>query len=288
MARLRANHVLVWMRDGDLAARVRTELESLNLPSTWAASLPEAIGAVDEGFPRVVACTLGEEAPSLMDLETLLAYLSMGHGSVLLPPIPIWAMTPRAAEHAGTIQELNLPIRLVPLESGVEGLLAEIVHYLRAQGSLVDASPEQAFAVLFLGPDPSAGFYLSRFLGTRGIPTIPCETPRAALRLLAPGAFEALVVDLPHEAGALDFLREVEQRAPGLPVVALVEPAGWIGRLAPPALPPTLSTTLAKPVRAERLEACLRRLLRIASVGISPVGSERDERWPGESGIGAS
>ena len=87
----REDHILVWMRDGRLAARLRTGLEAQGLASTWAASLPEAIASVDPCFPLAVAGTLEGLAPSLMDIETLLAYLSLGHQSVSLPSIPIWA-----------------------------------------------------------------------------------------------------------------------------------------------------------------------------------------------------
>ncbi|MCK4304256.1 MAG: hypothetical protein KAY24_08445 [Candidatus Eisenbacteria sp.] len=267
----RANHILVWMRDGDLAAQLREGLENQGLPSTWAASLPEAIAAVDRCFPGEVACTLGAEAPSLMDLETLLTYLSIGHSNVSLPPIPIWAITEQPSQYAARIQDLDLPVRLLPLESGSEGLLAEIVHHLVSQGLLALRPQEELCSVLFVGPAPRAGFYLSRYLGARGIPMQPCETLDTALQVLEQGQFEVIVADLTSEQEALAFLGELRRNAPSLPIVVLAEPDGWLTRISPVDIPTSVSCALAKPVRAETLEVCLRRLLRIHDVVASSM-----------------
>lgn len=257
------DHVLIWMRDRERAERLAMAFERCGLGPIWAASLPEAVGDLDSHFPRAVACTLEKDSPSLMDLETLLAYLTIGHDSVSLPPVPIWALTSRIAHYAGRIRKLDLPIRLVPVESGIEGLAAEVVHHLRRLGRGQEALNGNPPLVLYLGPDPRVGFYLSRYLESRDIPTLTLEIPREALTVVKTRRLRVLVADLPGERDGVAFLREVAEQSPEMPVVVLGKAEGWLTRLSPRDLPRNLACMLLKPLKAETLEACLRRLLRI-------------------------
>ncbi len=259
----REDHVLVWIRDRDRAACLCRAFHQSGLAADWAASLPEAIAHLDRFFPRAVACTLEDNAPSLIDLETLLAYLAIGHGSVSLPPIPIWALSPDPASHAPHIENLGIPVHLSPTEVGLEGLAAEVVHWLAREAwtpILLAAGPVQ---VLYLTADARVGFYLSRYLTSRGLPTAAVDTPAQAIELLAQQPFGALVADLRDEFTGRQFLTDAALRWPSLPVVVHGAGDGWLARVAPADLPRNLVGVLAHPVKAQAVEVTLRRLLRI-------------------------
>ncbi len=259
----REDHVLVWIRDRDRAAHLCRTFHRSGLAADWAASLPEAIALLDRVFPRAVACTLEGNSPSFMDLETLLAYLAIGHGSVSLPPIPIWALTPDPAAHAPHVENLGIRVHLIPAEMGLEGLAAELVHCLGREAwspVLLAAGPTQ---VLYLSADGRVGFYLSRYLTSRGLPTLSVESLGQALELLAEQPFGALVADLRDEFSGRQFLGEAARRWPGVPILVHGEGEGWLARLAPADLPRNLVGLLAHPVSAQAVEASLRRLLRI-------------------------
>ena len=275
------DYILVWMRDRYLATELSEAFERSGLNALWAASLPEAINTLDRCFPRAVACALDGDAPALIDLETLLAYLTIGHDSVSLPSIPIWAATSQPALHSPRIDALELPIHLVSTDIGPEGLAAEVVHQLQSQGWLRRTVAEEALSVLYVSPDPRVGFYLSRYLGARNIPTLSLQTIDEAFVVLEGGAFRVLVADLPDEEPGREFLKRITWRWSDLPLVLLGESRGWLSGLTPRELPEKLFCMLPKPVRAETLETCLKRLLRIptaptnklvAVMGAPPVG----------------
>ncbi len=254
--------VLVWMQHRDPALQLCDAFERGGLVPVWAASLPEAIAVIDRSFPRAVACSLDENAPSLIDLETLLTYLTIGHGAVSLPTVPIWGLTATPTTHGPRIEELELPINMVPMESGLEGLAAEVVHYLKHHCWQQVASEVENHAVVYLGPEPRVGFYLSRYLGARGLTTLFIGGADRLLQVLEDVGFQAVVLDVPQAGEGQALLAEIGRRWPALPIVALGEPSGWLAQLSPAALPSGLVCMLPKPVKAETLEACLRRLLR--------------------------
>ena len=236
-------------------------------------SLPEAIAALDRCFPCAVACTLDGEAPSLIDLETLQVYLTIGHGSVSLPPIPIWALTARPAYHAKRIGALELPVRLVPRDAGAEALAAEIVHHLGAPARERQIAESENPQVLYLDPDARVGYYLSRYLGSCGIATRSVETRPAAQEALGRVPFRVLVADLLHEGPGMKLLRRIDAHHPLLSVVALGQPGGWLAQLSPREMPRCVTCMLPQPVRAESLVTCLRRLLRLPARRRPPIPS---------------
>lgn len=271
-----SDYILVWMRDRSQATELCEAFERSGLNALWAASLPEAINTLDRCFPRAVACSLDCDAPALIDLETLLTYLTIGHDSVSLPPIPIWAATARPALYSTRIDALQLPIQLVAADMGPEGLAAEVVHQLQSQGWLRRPVADDTLSVLYMSPDPRVGFYLSRYLGARNIPTLSLQTIDEAFVVLEGGAFRVLVADLPEEESGRVFLKRVKWRWSELPLVLLGDERGWLTRLTPRELPAKLFCMLPKPVRAETLETCLRRLLRIPTAPTDHLAAGMD------------
>lgn len=256
-------HVLVWIRDRDRAACLCRAFHRDGLAADWAASLPEAIALLDRVFPRAVACTLQDDSPSLIDLETLLAYQAIGHGSVSLPPIPIWALSPDPASHAPHIENLEIPVYLSPAEVGLEGLAAEVVSCLAREAWSPMMQAAEPVQVLYLSADARVGFYQSRYLTSRGLPTLAVDTPAKALDLLAEQPFGAMVADLPDEFAGRQLLSDAAARWPSMPIVVHGASEGWLSQLPPSDLPRNLVGVLAHPVKAQAVEATLRRLLRI-------------------------
>ena len=256
-------HILVWMRGRQPANQLCLAFEKCRMTPIWAVSLPEAVSVADREFPHAIACTLGSEGPSLIDLETLVAHLMLGHAAVSIPPIPVWALTSRVAYFSEKINRLKLPIQLIPSDTGIEGLAAEVVHFLSRQGLGPELQPMKQKHVLYFGKEFRTGIYLSRYLGTCGIPTHSCEALSEALTTLNREEYQAIVVDLPRKVEGIAFLKMVAGKWPEMPVIALGDPDGWLSEMDPLDLPAGLVCSLPKPTRAEVLSVCLRRLLRL-------------------------
>ncbi len=257
--------VLVWVRDRDHAAQLCRSFDRSGLASAWAASLPEAIAQLDRLFPRAVACTLERESPSLIDLETLLAYLTIGHGTISLPPIPIWALTSHPRQYAPHIERLDIPVHLVPAEMGYEGLAAEVVHALSGRARYPDLLRTGESHVLYASSDVRVGFYLSRYLTSRGMPTVAIGSTLEAMTLLENQSFHALVAEVLDEVPGRRFLNTMARRKDHLPMLIHGHADGWLARMAPGDLPRNVVGVLSHPVKAQAVESSLRRLLRVGS-----------------------
>jgi len=266
----RPDHILVWMRDSDLADRLRHGLERHGFATTWAAALPEAIAAIDRDFPCAIACTLRGRTPSLMDLETIHAYQTLGHRSISLAPVPVWALAPDPSRHASEIEVLGMPVRLLPYDLGAEGLLREMLRCLRPEEeSVVDplatiAPSFEPQPVLLLLSHAGEAAYLARYLRARRIDARVAGGPEEAWDSLTRTAFGVLV----GEEGAADprwrgFWTRIRSERADLPIVLIASGEAWLSQVSPLSLPRGLACTLRKPVRAQILEACLRRLLRV-------------------------
>jgi len=271
------DHVLIWMRDASLADRLRRGLEPYGFATTWAASLPEAIAAIDREFPCAVACTLRGRTPSLMDLETVSAYLTLGHRFVSLPQVPIWAYTPNPSRYADETEVLGLPVRLMPCEAGLEGLIQDMLSALRPKpaAAAVPARPACAepLPVLLVLSNAGEASFLARYLRARHIGVRVAAGLEDALGWLGRCPFGAVVAE---ESGddprGRALWQAAAQATPAPPIVLIASGHGWLRRAAPESLPRGIACTLRKPIRAQILEACLRRLLRIPSaVGAAPV-----------------
>lgn len=271
------------MRDGSLAERLGRTLFRSGCASTWVASLPEAIGALDRHFSLAVACTLHGRTPSLMDLETLLAYQAIGHPGLTLPPTPVWALTPLPAAYAEEIEALDLPVHLCPSELGSEGLVAQMLPLLRRRGSAVPslweagAAPGAIDALLALEGAEEADL-LSRYLASRGIRARAVSKPRDAVRVLRRQPVRVLVSEaFDGRRDGQSYWREVEERWQGMPVLFIGTDGERLGRLSPLALPRGTAGALCRPIPAGVLASTLRRLLRFreadAAVALPWVGS---------------
>lgn len=263
MSGQRDDHILIWMRDSGEAARLTTGFEREGVRSTWAAALPEAIAAVERAYPAAIAATLHDSVPpSLMDVETLLAYLKMGNASVALPPIPIWARAHPTPALLSRIEELELPIQIVPVEQGMSALRQEIVQYLQA---LPPARPSATgpARVLYMGTDARVGRVISRYLRAAGMPTTDVRGALDVLEALESARYQALVADFSGEPAGRALMRALSDYYQDLPVLAIAETGDWLASLPPHRLPRNLITVLAKPVSARLLELCLGRLLRV-------------------------
>jgi hypothetical protein len=255
------------MRDASLAGRLRVAFDRCNYVTTWAAALPEAIHALDHHFPSAVACTLHGRTPSLIDLETLLAYQVLGHAFVSLPQTPVWALTRRVTEYAPGIEALRLPIQLVPEETGAEAFADEIAHALRHHATRARAASAGAPEVLLALGRADEGRYLARYLATCGITARTAAGPREALRRLRERPYQVLVSEEFNElrAGG-SYWREIEERWRRTPVLLIVADRDRLAHLSPLALPSTTAGALCKPVAAGSLATSLRRLMRIVDV----------------------
>jgi len=258
-------HVLIWMRDGALAARLRAELARARYASAWVASLPEAIAAFDLHFPCAVACTLQGRTPSLMDLETLLAYQSIGHPGLALPPAPVWALASRPEAYAREIEALDLPVRLLPADRGAQACVAEICRTLRPSAWGPGSPPGGEEDVLLALRDAREARLLERYLASAGIGARAAATPRETLRRLRERPARVLVSEAFDERrDGQSYWREIEEGWAGLPVLFIAASAERLGRLSPLALPRGTAGALCRPIPAAGLTAALRRLLRIA------------------------
>ncbi len=261
--RQRDEHILIWMRDGDLARRLLTDFERHQLRATWSASLPEVISFVERVYPAAIASTLNDVAsPSLMDIETLLTFLKMGNEALALPPIPIWSVAVPTAALLSRIGELDLPIQVVPPEQGASGVRRDIMGYLERS-----RPPGQPLAVtqsvLYVGTDPQVGQILMRYLRAVGISCRAVRGALEALEALESELFKAVVADFDGEPAGRALLRALTEHHSELPVLAIAQPGDWLSTIPPHRLPPNLTGVLPKPVRLQTLEMCLSRLLRI-------------------------
>ncbi|MCK4411958.1 MAG: hypothetical protein KAY32_00305 [Candidatus Eisenbacteria sp.] len=267
----REGHILVWMRDAILADRVRSTFGEARYRTTWAAALPEAIAAVDREFPSAVACTLLGKTPSLMDLETLLAYRALGRHFASLPPLPIWALTEHAAELAREIDLLDLPVRLVPLASGAEELVRQVCAALRGerceQCERRTDHELDSREVLLLLEKPEQARFLARYLAARGIRARVVRGPDEALgRLRRRGAGILVCGDFTLRQGAGSALWGwLERQGHRLPVLLVASDGEWLTHVSPLALPQGIVNVLAQPIQVGALEAALRRLLRLST-----------------------
>ncbi len=259
----RDDHILIWMRDSGQAARLMTGFERDGVRSTWAAALPEAIATVERAYPAAIASTLHDSVPpSLMDIETLLAYLKMGNASVALPPIPIWARAHPTPALLSRIEELELPVQIVPVEQGMSALRQEIVRYLKALPAAAE-SPRGPARVLYMGTDARVGRVISRYLRAVGMPTTDVRGALDVLEALENARYQALVADFAGEPAGRALMRALSDYYRELPVLAITETGDWLASLPPHRLPKNLITVLTKPVSARLLELCLGRLLRV-------------------------
>lgn len=258
-------HILVWTRDLSLANRFRRELESFGFRTSWAAALHEAIAAVSPDFPRAVVGTLDGEVPSLMDLETLLTYLAMGNQSLSLPPIPIWALSDHPERFADEIAQLALPIRLLPTSAGVAALTREVARRFCRGDERRNALPAAApLDVLLVEPDDSQASCFAGYLRSCGLQARSMADPGQALALLERQGVRAIVTELfATRRAVLPFLEQLARLVPEVPVIVITSDPRWLNARPGSRLLPNVACTLAKPVKAAALEACLRRLLRI-------------------------
>jgi hypothetical protein len=266
------------MRDASLADRLCRGLERFGFATSWAASLPEAIAAIDRDFPCAVACTLRGRTPSLMDLETVSAYLTLGHRFVSLPQVPIWALTPDPSRYAHETEVLGMPVRLMPFDAGLEGLVRDMLGALRPAapaGSSLPARPACAepLPVLLVLPNAGEASFLARYLRARHIGVRVAAGLEDAVGWLGRCPFGAIVAeDGGDDPRGRALWTAAEQATPAPPIVLIASGHGWLRRAAPEALPRGIACTLRKPIRAQILEACLRRLLRIpVAAGSVPV-----------------
>ena len=286
----RPDHILVWMRDSSLGGRVCRGLERRGFATTWAASLPEAIAAIDRDFPCAVACTLRGRTPPLIDLETVYAYLTLGHGFVSLPPVPIWALTSDPARYATDTEVLGMPVRLVPYDAGVEGLVGDIVGALRPGPGPRSAAtrPEscaEPLPVLLLLSQVGEATFLARYLGARHMGARVATEVEEAIAWLDRCPFGAVVAE---DAGGEPRRRVLWEKVASLasppPIVLIASGHEWLRRASPLALPRGVACTLRKPIRAQILEACLRRLLRVApphaTAYAAATASRPGPAWP--------
>lgn len=266
---VRDGHILVWMRDAALADRLCRAVAHHGLTTTWAAALPEAIGSLDRHFPRAVVCTLRGKTPSLIDLETLLAYQVLGHSFICLPQVPIWALTPDPERYAGKVADLGIPIHLVPDSAGSEDLLEGM-----ATAGLLEAprrrpaGEAEGSDLLLVLPHLEEGRYLSRYLERHGFAVTLATDPWEALGLLRRRSFRVLVSgDFAGRRDGGSYWHEIEARWGCLPVLLLAGDEAWQAQVAPQELPRGIAGMLPRPVPAAALEACLRRLLRRPAPG---------------------
>jgi hypothetical protein len=256
-------HILVWMRDREQANRLCMAFERCRMMPCWAVSLPEAVAAADREFPHAIACTLENTGPSLFDLETLVTHLVLGNDAVSIPPIPVWALSSEVNKYTEAVADLKLPIQVVPITSGVDGLAAEIVHYLSRLGLHHHAAEAKPVNTLYFGKELRTGIYLSRYLDSCGIPTNSVETLTGAFTALEKNQYKTVIIDLPREVEGMAFLKMAHGKWPDVSVIALSKPDGWLSSMAPQDLPKGLRVVLPKPTRAEVLASCLRRILRV-------------------------
>lgn len=266
------------MRDSSLADRLCRGLERQGFGTTWAASLPEAIAAIDREFPCAVACTLRGRTPSLMDLETISTYLTLGHGFVSLPQVPIWAYTPDPSRYARETEVLGMPVRLIPFDAGLEGLVQDMLGALRPSPAIALPAPArpacaEPLPVLLVLPNAGEASFLARYLRTRHIGVRVAAGLEDAVGWLGRCPFGAIVAeDSGDDPRGRTLWAAVAQATPAPPVILIASGHGWLRRASPEGLPRGIACTLRKPIRAQILEACLRRLLRIPSAaGSVPV-----------------
>jgi DNA-binding response OmpR family regulator len=266
-------HILVWTLNTTLAGRMRQAFEQLGFETTWAAALHEAIAALDRHFPLAIACTLEGEIPSLMDLETLMAYESMGHKFISLPPTPVWALTRADGEYADKVRCLGLPVHLFSPDEGPVALAEEVAQALLLPGR--NARPlrgEDRFDVLLVDPDDEEGICFVRYLQSRGIRCLHVTGPEIARETLGKMQFGVVVTEIFEPRGArAPFLDELAAAACESTVVVVTSANEWLQRVSVASLPRNVACAMGKPVSGQALEVCLRRLLRIAAPGAAPA-----------------
>ncbi len=270
-------HILVWMHDAALARRVRQMLKARGFATTWAAALPDAIAAVDRDFPVAVACTLQGRTPSFIDLETLHAYQALGHRVLALSPTPIWALAVNPAIHAPEIDALRMPVHLLPFDLGPEALIDEMMRSLCAGGPAAAArrgsGPEglvrhEIPEALLVLENAAEAAYLARYLLTRGLPARAAQNAAEAQARLCDAPVGVLVL----EDGATTAWRALALQCHGRPILLVASDSARMARISPLAMPHAVAGTLSKPIRAQLLEACLRRLLRISPPQVAATG----------------
>jgi hypothetical protein len=254
------------MRDAALAERLRLVFARHHYATTWAAALPEAIAAMDRHFPDAVACTLRGHTPSLMDLETILAYEVLGHPWVSMPQTPIWALTLDPGIYPSRIETLQLPIRLAPVGLGLEAFVEEIVRSISSSASFRRTALDDSRPVLLALERVDEGQHLVRYLRAHGISARSAAGPRETLRALRSQPVSVLVseaFDGRRDGGS--YWREVEERWGRLPVLFVASSRERLARLSPLAFPRGTAGALSRPIAAGNLTASLRRLLRVTA-----------------------
>ncbi|MFH1144496.1 MAG: hypothetical protein V1774_08140 [Candidatus Eisenbacteria bacterium] len=260
-----AGRVLVWMRDHRLARQLCAAFERRGVEAVWAAALPEAIAALDREFPAAIACTLTGTSPSLIDLETVVAYQALGHAAVSLSPPPVWALTDDARRYASEIGDLGLAVQLIPREIGREEVVARVMDHVQGAGR--PAIPGEGPVPVILFERPAEAAFLARHLCARGVWARSAETPVIALAALAQRSPALLVCEdytLRRGAGT-ELWGWLAGPGRDTRVILIGTDAEWLTHVSPLGLPHNVVCMLSKPIQARALEATLRRLLRIAA-----------------------
>ncbi len=255
---LREIYILTWALDRNFAERIDSLLAGTGIVPVWAAGLPDAISVLDKLFPVGVLCDLDAPAPTLMDLETLLAYESLGHQFVRLPTIPIWALSGRGKEFSERLSELGLPITLIDRKGGVEGLVQGMLAGLPlpSGGGLTLEEP------VVVADSKDSGVFLSRYLVSRAIDSTLVVSPGGVLDRLASDGASAFVIGFASLKDSVALAEDLCAQAPRTPVILLV-PSDAPRDALPAELPANVVCVVERPVKAHLIEACLRRLLRL-------------------------
>lgn len=264
-------HILIWVRSPALASRTQALLADAGFATCWAASLPEAIAALDRCYPAAVVCTLNGCTPSLIDLETLFAYQALGHPGLIYPPTPAWALCAQPSDYAAQIEALDLPVSLVPASRGPQGVVDELVQAVALIATPLGTS--RRIQIGFARYDEARR--LARYLASRGYACRASGGPTETWHQLRQWPCDVLISDIfsSWRSGG-SFWREVEENRSRLPVLLVGRDGAELSGLSPLALPRNLAGAFARPLPIATLEATLRRLLRLGrGVGVTEPAS---------------